>query len=60
MTIQDLRDALGWSYQNIRRELHRLKDEGRLEVTRVYGPDLTGRVIPRPAYRILEPDEQGI
>ena len=58
MTIEDLRGQLGWSYGRIRRELHRLKDEGKLDVLRVSRPDLTGRMLPRPAYRFV--NGQGI
>lgn len=54
MTMQDLRQELGWGYQKIRAELHRLNREGKLEVTRVILPDLTGRMAPRPAYRVLK------
>jgi len=52
MTTPDLREALGWGTDRVRRVLRQLKDEGVLEVVQVRRVDLAGRVFPRPGYRL--------
>lgn len=52
-TMMDLMRATGWHYKRISRLLLMLKQEGRLEVRRVYRENLAGYMMPVPAYLLL-------
>ena len=52
MTTQEMADAIGVSPQAVRRRLHILKQEGRLEKARKRIEDLGGRQLTVNAYRL--------
>jgi predicted ArsR family transcriptional regulator len=54
MTTADLCDALGLHENTVRRRLHKLKKDGRLETGRVRVKDLCDRSTMVPAYRLRE------
>ena len=54
MTTQELMDRLGWSGGKVRRRLHALKAEGKLEVVQVTRKNLVDVDQVLPGYRILD------
>ena len=63
LTMNEIREATGMPVTRIRIELHRLKDEGKLGVTKVTQINLAGYAQGRAAYYVKNgggmPGEQG-
>ena len=51
-TVGDIAFKTGLSLAMVRRSLKTVSTQGRLEVLRVYRPDISGRMALVPAYRI--------
>lgn len=52
VTVGELQETTGYSYERIRKALRVLSVAGRLEVSRVTRMDIAGRPSSVPAYRI--------
>jgi DNA-binding MarR family transcriptional regulator len=58
VTVSELREALGWSKERLRRELGRLKEAGQIKTVKVMRRDLSDRLNRHPGYRLVKKREE--